>query len=931
MKDSEHEVPPSSEQSPRSGNLDKEEIRRRLPLEWVASGPAAIELERTSESQAKGLCPFHDDHNPSLNVYEYGQRWKCFPCGKGGDLFDFVGEIWELDGFSHKLAKAEELLRAFEAKGRADGCRWQGLVDRDGPSTPVDIEVLTQEVGRAVAHSLRETTEPLRDLLEEKGLVDIDLRWLQNHWRLGVTPSGDVLASHWNSEGTLVSYKTRTPGKGGWFAKKGAPLRCLYGEWQLPNLPDHFDVVLCEGETDTWLASWLLRGRGIALGLPAGANSRIRDEWVEVLAGRNVVLCFDNDLPGRSAAREWHRRLDGVARSVRVTFPETDLVESHEPMKILEGGFVVPPHQPFIEIAGNRSGYMEMGKNGPIAAVSNFIFAPVRFIELVDAQGHRRSWAIEVLFEGDPTPHILAEDDLSGPKSINRWATSRQRTWYGSSQRPVDALASLLLNEAPFLPRVTGVPVAGLWGEGTPHPAYVLPDGTVLGDSKARARWVYDPAWGHANIENRFQFPRRKASSTGSHTIQEANEKLRDAAGLHIGGPVSVDELRQAVALLLAMNEPMVTTTVAGWLTAALQRKGLRSFPILLVSGLPGSGKSETLLKFMQLLHGFTESAPTLESTMHAIRQFQGSSNAFAMWWDEYRQGTRGYEFIDQVIRDTWDGTTSHRGGMGEKVSDIHGVPQIAPLVISGEAVSQANSVYQRSVQVRMRRETKNQQAFEDLSALDLPLGAIGESLMRWLLQAEIEGRLPPPPDVKDRKAHGRAVVEWGWDLFTRWMDEVLDLAPPHGLVLPEEEAETHEALGVEFTVLQEAILEAMQRPDCVYRSGGPFDGETVLWVDTHTDAAYVRLAVFHDLAKRQYGSELAGKNSRSTGQNLRDGFPGADKISAREPVTHPDGLVRAGKQRKVLMLPTAVSWAHETAAQEAPELPPGTPMSPEP
>lgn len=37
-----------------------------------------------------GLCPFHDDHNPSLHVSPTKQIYKCFVCGAGGDVFSFV-------------------------------------------------------------------------------------------------------------------------------------------------------------------------------------------------------------------------------------------------------------------------------------------------------------------------------------------------------------------------------------------------------------------------------------------------------------------------------------------------------------------------------------------------------------------------------------------------------------------------------------------------------------------------------------------------------------------------------------------------------------------------------------------------------------------------------------------------------------------------
>jgi DNA primase len=37
-----------------------------------------------------GLCPFHADHRPSMNVNSVKQIFKCFACGAGGDVFKFV-------------------------------------------------------------------------------------------------------------------------------------------------------------------------------------------------------------------------------------------------------------------------------------------------------------------------------------------------------------------------------------------------------------------------------------------------------------------------------------------------------------------------------------------------------------------------------------------------------------------------------------------------------------------------------------------------------------------------------------------------------------------------------------------------------------------------------------------------------------------------
>jgi len=39
-----------------------------------------------------GLCPFHDDHNPSMNVYPDRQTFRCWSCQTGGDCFTFLME-----------------------------------------------------------------------------------------------------------------------------------------------------------------------------------------------------------------------------------------------------------------------------------------------------------------------------------------------------------------------------------------------------------------------------------------------------------------------------------------------------------------------------------------------------------------------------------------------------------------------------------------------------------------------------------------------------------------------------------------------------------------------------------------------------------------------------------------------------------------------
>src|SRR5262249_57249970 len=41
----------------------------------------------------KGLCPFHQDQRPSFDVSSRRQRYRCWACGKHGDVFTFIQEM----------------------------------------------------------------------------------------------------------------------------------------------------------------------------------------------------------------------------------------------------------------------------------------------------------------------------------------------------------------------------------------------------------------------------------------------------------------------------------------------------------------------------------------------------------------------------------------------------------------------------------------------------------------------------------------------------------------------------------------------------------------------------------------------------------------------------------------------------------------------
>ena len=69
-------------------NQDKlNELQNKLDIVTVISN--YIPLTKKGRNYF-GVCPFHDDHKPSLSVSPDKQIYKCFVCGEGGNSFDFV-------------------------------------------------------------------------------------------------------------------------------------------------------------------------------------------------------------------------------------------------------------------------------------------------------------------------------------------------------------------------------------------------------------------------------------------------------------------------------------------------------------------------------------------------------------------------------------------------------------------------------------------------------------------------------------------------------------------------------------------------------------------------------------------------------------------------------------------------------------------------
>ena len=87
--------PSSSSSSTKRKRVTSEEIeyiKSTIPLTDVIETYNLDGFIRTNTHSAKACCPFHDDNNPSMSIDDNRGLYKCFACGAGGDVFNFIRE-----------------------------------------------------------------------------------------------------------------------------------------------------------------------------------------------------------------------------------------------------------------------------------------------------------------------------------------------------------------------------------------------------------------------------------------------------------------------------------------------------------------------------------------------------------------------------------------------------------------------------------------------------------------------------------------------------------------------------------------------------------------------------------------------------------------------------------------------------------------------
>ncbi len=712
-----------------------ETIKARLPIEWVITVEAQIPMEPRGDKLV-GLCPFHDDVlNPSLDIYEDGQRWGCRVDGKGGDVLDFIKEMWHVESFRDQILRAETYLANMESYDD-----WSPTERTSTEEFEADLPALAIESDQATLRIAQDNT-PLAELLDDKNM-EIDAQWLTDKWLLGIDASGRVLAPYFNLEQQFVSHKVRMPE--GWMAAKGAELSVMYGTDQLADADIDQPVWIFEGETDTWLGSWLLGDRGIALGLPTGAGAHPRAEWMDLLKGRRVTIMFDNDTAGRDAALRWHNMLKPYASSVLIAWPEgLDFCNSTNQAKALHAGVTVAP--PADKVMKYMGGYSLIDKEGgPGKELSNWTVTPRMRIHVIDMNDEVISKGMEVVFDDRPGEPVRVNDDVwQNSAKMLKFINLHGKTWYGAGTIQSQYILSELQALTPFLGKERGVQLIGIH-DPNGRPVFVLPD-EVIGSEQAIKGWTYAPP------------EEGKANFSQYRLIND----MDNAAIRTWGDPV--------VRWMMNLSSRGVITPIIAWMCAAIGRSLFDEFPPLGVFGGSGTGKTTLVRELMRTLWGLNEEHNLSSTTPFGIRSMVAGTNALPLWFDEYRHGARkdALDMMNQTLRDAWTASASSRGGVGDNMQRLHTTTVAAPIVVSGEESLEERSHIDRVVAISLSEDDKNREALVELQrARGEGAGRLGYHYISWFMWKMATDQLYLPEPKQSRQDQADSVLEWGWFMW---------------------------------------------------------------------------------------------------------------------------------------------------------------------
>lgn len=305
-----------------------ERIKQEISVLELAQN-RGINLRRQGADYV-GLCPFHDDHNPSLVISPKNNLWHCFGCNQGGSVIDF---LMKLDNISFRHA-VEKLTGVPEIALTSDNIDHQKLLNRVTEfyhqtlyRNPTALEYLakrgikdeeaiqTFKIGYANRTLSYAISDQIREDLKQAGIFRAS-----GHEHF----SGSIVIPILDEDGNTQEIYGRKILSN---LRKGTPMH-LYlpgphrGVWNLQAFKATKTIILCEALIDA-LTFWVNGFRNVTASFGVNGFTPDLEAACNNYAIEKVYLAYDNDPAGNNAALTLAAKLSKAGIDVyRINFPE---------------------------------------------------------------------------------------------------------------------------------------------------------------------------------------------------------------------------------------------------------------------------------------------------------------------------------------------------------------------------------------------------------------------------------------------------------------------------------------------------------------------------------------------------------------------------------------------------------------------------------
>lgn len=258
-----------------------------------------LHIEQYDADKQRGLCPFHAEDTPSFIYNPKTYSFHCFGCGVNADLIDaYVKSGLTYIGAVQKLFEHAKIKYAFGQQG-----------------------VKTQQEYRYPHDEKEDDKSKVYEYLKKRKIspATVDYAGIRQD------EHGNIVFRFFDTNDVLTMVKYRPArkvehGENKMWCQKNADTAPLLFNMNRVNTDS--PLMICEGEIDCLSA--IEAGWTNAVSVPLGAKNTqwIQHNWDWLQQFSTIILCGDNDEPGRQMIKDVSYRL-GSWRTKIADVPET--------------------------------------------------------------------------------------------------------------------------------------------------------------------------------------------------------------------------------------------------------------------------------------------------------------------------------------------------------------------------------------------------------------------------------------------------------------------------------------------------------------------------------------------------------------------------------------------------------------------------------